>query len=101
MDIQNSVLVQGVSIHDVECMIDRAVRKAVSDFYASLQAKEPVLVRRKDAAMRLGVSLPTLDAYARAGIMHARHIGGRVFYDEEELSNISPSPRRSQRHDTP
>ncbi len=99
--ISNSVLVQGASLHDIERMIDKAVRKAVSEFYDSLQNAEPALVRRKDAAARLGVSLPTLDAYARAGIVHARHIGGRVFYDEAELSNISPSPSRSHRHDTP
>ncbi len=81
----NSVLIQGATLADIEAMIDRAVAKRMEDFYESIRHKPPVLVRRKDAAKLLGVSLPTLDAYGEHGILHPKHLGGRVYYDEEEI----------------
>ena len=84
----NAVLVQGASLQDIERMIDRAVEKRMNDFYERIKEKPPVLVRRKDAARMIGRSLPTLDAYAKAGILHARHIGGCVFFDECELLSV-------------
>lgn len=83
--IHNSVLIQGATLDDIEAMVDKAVGRRIEAFYKSIQAKRPVLVRRKDAARMLQVSLPTLDAYGRCGILHPKHIGGRVFYEEEEL----------------
>ena len=88
METNNSVLVQFATLSDIERMIDRAVEKRISAFYESVRSKPPVLVRRKDAAAMLGVSLPTLDAYGRHGILHPRHIGGRVFYEEGELQSV-------------
>lgn len=86
--MDNAVLIQGATLSDIERMIDKAVERRISAFYASLQKKEPTLVRRKDAAVLLGISLPTLDAYGRCGILHPHHIGGRVFYSEEELLSV-------------
>ena len=83
--IQNSVLIQGATLDDIEAMVDKAVGKRIAAFYESIKEKRPVLVRRKDAARMLHISLPTLDAYGRCGILHPKHIGGRVFYEEEEL----------------
>ena len=83
--IQNSVLVQGATLEDIEAMVDRAVEKRMKDFYESIQRKPRVLVKRKEAAKMMNVSLPTLDAYGRCGILHPKHIGGRVFYYEDEL----------------
>ena len=84
-EIHNSVLVQGATLSDIEAMVDRAVERRIRAFYESVRERPPVLVRRKDAAAMIGVSLPTLDAYGRCGILHPRHIGGRVFYEEGEL----------------
>lgn len=87
METKNSsVLVQCATLSDIEDMIKRAVDARMSSFYEAICQKPPVMVRRKDAAAFLGITLPTLDAYARIGLLHARHIGGRVFYSEEELS---------------
>ena len=57
-------------------------------FYDSLRRRDSVLVKRKDAAAMLGVSLPTIDKYGRYGILHPRHVGGRVFYEESELLSV-------------
>ncbi len=84
-NINNAVLIQGATLADIEAMVSRAVERRMSEFYNRVKAKQPVLVRRKDAAKMIGRSLPTIDAYAKAGILHARHIGGCVFFDEDEL----------------
>ena len=81
----NSVLIQYATLEDIEAMVARAVDRRIADFYESVREKPPVLVRRKEAARLIGVSLPTIDAYARAGILHAKHVGGRVFFLESEL----------------
>lgn len=121
--IQNAVIVQGATLADIEAIVDRAVEKRISAFYEAVRKKPSPLIKRKDAAQMLDVSLPTLDAYARAKIIHARHVGGRVFYSEEELlsfaghrrkaalsfpysageplTNISPLPSKSHSQDTP
>lgn len=83
--LDNAVLVQGATLADIEKMVDRAIEKRMSAFYDTIREKPPVLVRRKDAAAMIGVSLPTIDGYGKAGILHARHVGGRVFFVEDEL----------------
>ena len=84
----NSVLIQFASMSDIEAMITRAIDKRMAAFYDSIRQKPAVLVKRKDAALLLGVSLPTLDAYGKHGILHPKHVGGRVFYVEEDLFTI-------------
>jgi predicted DNA-binding transcriptional regulator AlpA len=84
-NIANSVLIQGATLADIERMIDRAIAKRMEDFYKSIQPKPDPLVKRVDAARLLGVSLPTLDNYAKYGILHPRHVGGRIYYVQSEI----------------
>ena len=81
----NSVLIQGATLADIERMIDRAVARRIEDFYESVRSKPSPLVRRKEAARMLGVSLPTLDNYGKYGILHPRHVGGRIYYVQSEI----------------
>lgn len=81
----NSVLIQGATLADIERMIDRAVAKRLDDFVRSVQPKPDPLVKRVDAAKQLGVSLPTLDNYGKYGILHPRHVGGRIYYVQSEI----------------
>lgn len=81
----NSVLIQGATLADIERMIDRAVAKRLDDFVRSVQPKPDPLVKRVDAAKQLGVSLPTLDNYGKFGILHPRHVGGRIYYAQSEI----------------
>lgn len=85
----NAVLVQGISVTELERMIERAVAKRIQQFYESIREQPPVLIRRKVAAERLGVSLPTIDLYARTGFLHPKRLGGRVFFDESELEKYA------------
>ena len=84
-NIANSVLIQGATLSDIERMIDRAIAKRMEDFYKSIQPKPDPLVKRVDAARLLGVSLPTLDNYGKYGILHPRHVGGRIYYAQSEI----------------
>ncbi len=81
----NSVLIQGATLADIEAMIDRAVAKRMEKFYKSIQPKPDPLIKRVDAAKLLGVSLPTLDNYGKYGILHPRHVGGRIYYVQSEI----------------
>ena len=82
---QNAVLLQACTLQDIERMINRAVGERMKAFFESIREKPPVLIKRKDAAKRLGISLPTLDAYAKAGFLDAQHLGGRVYFTEASI----------------
>ena len=81
----NAVLIQSCTLEDIEKMINRAVERRMDEFYESIREKPSVLIKRKEAAARIGVSLPTLDMYAKTGLLHSRHIGGRVYFEEAEI----------------
>lgn len=93
--ITNSVLVQGATLEDIERIVNKAIDKRMEAFYKAVCDKKPILMKRKDAASFLGVSLPTLDAYSKAGVIHANRVGGRVFFDQTELSGIRGKAGRS------
>lgn len=82
---QNAVLIQGASLEDIQRMVENAVEKRMAEFYDRIKDKPPVLIKRKVAAERLGISLPTLAAYTKAGFLHAKHLGGQLYYDEADI----------------
>lgn len=84
-DITNCVLIQNATLADVEKMICRAVDARMAAFYDAIRQKPPVMVPRIAVAQRLGISLPTLDKYGKFGILHPKHLGGKIYYDEAEI----------------
>ena len=84
----NAVLVQGATLEDLERMINRAVDKRMAVFYEKIKPRPSSKVKRKDAAKLLGRSLPTIDKYAKAGLLHAYHVGGLIYFDEEEVLKL-------------
>lgn len=87
-NIINSVLIQSATLADIERMINRAVDARMKAFADSIQPKPDPLIKRVDAAKQLGVSLPTLDGYGKYGILHPRHVGGRVYYPQSEIDRF-------------
>ncbi len=81
----NSVLIQGATLADIEKMINRAVDTRMQAFYDTIKEKPPIYIKRREVAARLGLSLPTVDAYGKHGILHPKHLGGRIYYDEAEI----------------
>lgn len=92
----NAVLIQGATLADIERMIDKAVEKRMSAFYESIKEKPPALIKRKEAASRLGVSLPTLDAYAKAGFIRPHHLGGRIYFNEAEIEQYQQKNKQKK-----
>lgn len=84
-DIANCVLIQGCTLQDIEKMVCRAVDARMAAFYETIKEKPPVMVPRIEVAKRLGISLPTLDAYGKHNILHPKHLGGRIYYNEAEI----------------
>lgn len=83
--IDNCVLIQNCTMTDLQRMIERAVDSRMAAFYEKIKSKQEVLVKRKEAAVMLAVSLPTLDNYGKFGILHPKRLGGRVFYTQSEI----------------
>ena len=79
-NITNSVLVHGATLADIERIVNAAVEARLQAFVESIREKPDPLIKRVDAAKRLGVSLPTLDNYGKYGILTPKHCGGRVYY---------------------
>lgn len=87
--MDNSVMLQNVTLADIESLVGRVVKKEVSALLSGFKApevKRTALVTRKEAATRLAVSLTTLDNWTKNGIIHAVRKGGRVYYAEQELN---------------
>jgi len=92
--LQNAVLIQGATLADVERMIDKSIKARMEAFYESIRTKPEVLIKRKEAASILGVSLPTIDKYGQYGILHPKHFGGRVFYTQSEIEKYKQNNKR-------
>ena len=45
-------------------------------------------IPKNSAARRLNKTVQTLDAWHRAGILKKKYIGGRVFYDEQDVIRL-------------
>ena len=87
--MDNAILMQNVTLSDIEQIVSRAVKKEVTAFLTGFkqpEAKPSALVPRREAATRLGVSLTTIDSWAKNGILHSVRKGGRVYFKESELN---------------
>lgn len=87
----NSMLIQGATMSDLENMMSRILDKKLANIIESTPKVEDfpkdTLYKRKDAAIRLQISLPTLDAWTRAGIINGRRIGTRIYYTEKDIND--------------
>jgi Helix-turn-helix domain len=69
-------------------LIDEVVKRQLEDLKKSYQPKEPnEYLTRNNVAELLSVDLSTVHNWTKKGILHAKQIGGRVFYLREEIEN--------------
>lgn len=87
----NAILIQGATMNDLEsmmsCLLDKKLANIMESTPKVEESPSSGLHKRKDAAKRLQVSLPTLDAWTKAGIINARRIGTRVYYTEKDIND--------------
>lgn len=48
-----------------------------------------ILYPRREAAHQLGISVRTLDAFAKVNEIHPRYIGGKVLYHRAEIERFA------------
>lgn len=87
----NATLIQGATMGDLESMISRLLDEKLANIANSTlkldkDPREGELYKRKEAAIKLGISLPTLDAWTKAGLINARKIGTRVYYTDGDIN---------------
>lgn len=87
----NSMLIQGATMSDLESMMSRLLDKKLANLLESAPKgnvpPKDGLNKRKEAAEKLRVSLVTLDAWTKAGIIAAHRIGGRVYYTDKDIND--------------
>lgn len=87
----NSMLIQGVTMSDLESMMSRLLDKKLANILESTSKVAEIpkggLNKRKEASEKLRVSLVTLDAWTKAGLITAHRIGGRVYYTDKDIND--------------
>lgn len=85
----NAVLIQGATMKDLESMMDRLLDAKLSNVPTpkTEEHQEDRLYLRREAAKRLHISIPTLIAWTRSGIINARKIGTRIYYTDSDINN--------------
>lgn len=71
-------------------LIGNAIQEKLIEFSHWLETKkndEDKTLTRKQAAQYLGVSLSTLDTWAKNGIIKSHGIGGKVFYKMSDINS--------------
>lgn len=48
-----------------------------------------ILYPRREASFQLGISVRTLDEFAKVGDIHPRYVGGKVLYHRSELERFA------------
>ena len=83
----DSVLIHGITLNDVERLFNtiNEIDSKISNIPRPPQQAASGLYKRREAAKKLGVSLVTLDTWAKAGIIHSRKIGTRIYYTQKDM----------------
>lgn len=87
----HAILIQGITMDELESMMSRLLDKKLADIIGATpkveESPKDGLLKRKDAARKLQVSLPTLDSWTKLGIINARRIGTRVYYTDKDIND--------------
>lgn len=60
------------------------------------EKEEEVFLTRKETAIKLNISLPTLNTYTKKGILIGYRVGARVLYRSSEVENALTEIRYSK-----
>jgi len=87
--MQNEIILSGISFDQLQESIRTTVRNEVEKVVSCLQKTEPPteLITRKEAVAILGISLPTLAAFTKKGIIPAQRIGTLIRYNRADVYN--------------
>lgn len=85
--MQNEIILNGISFEQLENSLKTIVQNEVQKIVSGLTATkpEPELITRKETALILGISLPTLNDWTKNGTIPAQRIGTRVRYQRANV----------------
>ena len=86
--MQNEIILSGISFEQLQdsfrTIVQSEVQKIVSGLTTAPEAA-PELITRKETAVILGISLPTLNEWTKNGIIPAQRIGTRIRYSRANV----------------
>lgn len=86
--MQNEIILSGISFEQLQDSIKTIVQSEVQKIVSGLTPTPepaPELITRKETALILGISLPTLNDWTKTGIIPAQRIGTRVRYQRTSV----------------
>ena len=85
--ITKSILLQELSVEELQLLIDTSVKNGIQDFQKDLQAKDnsEELMTREETCQFLKIDSSTLWAWTNKGKVKAYGIGARRYYKRSEL----------------
>lgn len=85
--VKNEKLIFTLTACEIEDMMYRASKKALSEFKpVATESKTDIFLTREETAKALKISLPTLSALSKVGIIVSHRLGGRVLYKSHEVA---------------
>lgn len=78
----NGIYFEQITTDDLRQIVSEEVRKAMA------QKPLPRKLTREQVAEMAHITLATLHNWIRAGKLHPTKTGGRVLFDEEEVTNL-------------
>lgn len=86
--MHNEIILNGISFEQLENSIKTIVQNEVQKIVSGLTRPpepSPELITRKETALILGISLPTLNDWTKNGTIPAQRIGTRVRYNRANV----------------
>ncbi len=80
-----STILHQVGPGDLRTMISEVIQEHIKP------PEEKKLIPKNKAAKRLKRTVQTLDSWHRAGLLKKKYIGGRVFYNEQDIIRLESS----------
>ncbi|WP_159800375.1 helix-turn-helix domain-containing protein [Flavobacterium sp. MK4S-17] len=91
-----SMYLEGVSVTELKALIKETVKEeflaVLNEQKENSQKKSTELLTRKETSAMLGISLTTLHAWMREGILPYYRINSRIRFKSEDIQNILASP---------
>lgn len=85
--ITKSILLQELSVEELQLLIDTSIKNGIQDFQKDLQTKDnsEELMTREETCQFLKIDSSTLWAWTNKGKVRAYGIGARRYYKRSEL----------------